>query len=165
MTRTSFARICGANTPTAGRPTDVGRLVQTCKFRVNSSHNLGSKLRGRHRMSGSATRRAGGTFDAKKYLPRVVHAYSALTPPRFLKIPSIFSFSDVHDFFLIDILLDDHLNKYPPARDYQRSFWKWALEKLESLSGDEEDNEIDERMYQHYTTLISSVWYEPNTLS
>ncbi|KAI6136247.1 putative methyltransferase-domain-containing protein [Pisolithus sp. B1] len=108
-------------------------------------------------MSGSATRRAGGTFDAKKYLLRVLHAYSALIPPRHLTIPPIFSFSNVHNFFLIDILLDDHLNKYPPAQDYQRSFWKWALERLENLSGSEEDNEIDERMYQHYTTIIPSV--------
>ncbi|KAI6112469.1 hypothetical protein EDD16DRAFT_1709822 [Pisolithus croceorrhizus] len=108
-------------------------------------------------MSGSATRRAGGTFETKKYLFRILRAYSALIPPRHLTIPPIFSFSDVHSFFLMDILLDDHLNKYPPAQDYQRNFWKWALERLEHLSGSEEDNEIDERMYQHYTTLIPSV--------
>lgn len=108
-------------------------------------------------MSVSATRRTGGGApNAKVYLLRVLHAYSALVPPRHITIPPIFSFSDVHDF-LIGILLNDHLNKYPPAREYQRGFWKWALEKLENLSKNEEDNEIDERIYQHYTTLIPSV--------
>ncbi|KAI6048007.1 putative methyltransferase-domain-containing protein [Pisolithus marmoratus] len=78
--------------------------------------------------------------DAKECLLRVLQAYSALVPPRNLAIPPTFSFSDVHNFLLND-----------------RIFWKWALEKLENLSGNEEDNEIDERMYQHYTTLIPSV--------
>lgn len=107
-------------------------------------------------MSVSATRRTGGASDAKVYLLRVLHAYSALVPPRHITIPPIFSFSDVHDL-LIGILLNDHLSKYPPAREYQHGFWKWALEKLENLSKNEEDNEIDERMYQHYTTLIPSL--------
>ena len=75
--------------------------------------------------------------DARNPLSNILHAYSALVPPRQITIPSQ-AFSEVHGFFLTNILLNEHLNQYPPSQTYQRKFWKWALERLEDLCKNEE---------------------------
>lgn len=67
----------------------------------------------------------------------LLQAYSALKHPRFLSFPSHLSFLQVHDFVLTCILLDPHMLQYPPSHTYQFSFWKWAIEQLENLLGDE----------------------------
>ncbi|KAF8482058.1 putative methyltransferase-domain-containing protein [Russula ochroleuca] len=67
----------------------------------------------------------------------LLQAYSALKHPRFLSFPSHLPFLQVHDFVLSCILLDPHLLQYPPSHAYQLSFWKWAIEHLEKLLGDE----------------------------
>jgi len=43
----------------------------------------------------------------------------------------------VHDFVLSYILLNPRLSQYPPSHTYQLSFWKWVIEHLEILLGDE----------------------------
>ena len=67
----------------------------------------------------------------------ILQAYSALKPPRFLSFPSHLSFHQVHHFMLSSILLNPHLLQYPPSHTYQLTFWKWVIEHLETLLGDE----------------------------
>ena len=67
----------------------------------------------------------------------LLQAYSALKHPRFLSFPSHLPFITVHDFVLSCILLNPHLVQYPPSHTYQLSFWKWTIEHLEILLGDE----------------------------
>jgi len=79
------------------------------------------------------------TIDTRtSKLSNILHAYSALVPPRQISIPPVLAFSEVQCFFLNNILLNEHFNQYPPSQKYQRKFWKWALERLEDLSQNEE---------------------------
>ena len=66
----------------------------------------------------------------------LVQQYARLTPPAHLQSPSV-TFNRVHDVLLNNILLDPHLRTYPPAPEYQLKFWKWAIQKLEALVGDQ----------------------------
>ncbi|KAI0281699.1 hypothetical protein BGY98DRAFT_958524, partial [Russula aff. rugulosa BPL654] len=75
----------------------------------------------------------------------LLQAYSALSTPG----------SYLHDFLLSSVLLNSHLLQYPPSHTYQLSFWKWAIEHLEKLLGDEEGAEIDERMYDRLVSLVT----------
>ncbi len=70
-------------------------------------------------------------------LSSLLQAYSALKHPRFLSFPSHLPFLQIHDFLLSSVLLNPHLLQYPPSHTYQLSFWKWAIEHLDSLLGDE----------------------------
>ncbi|KAF4604780.1 hypothetical protein EYR40_003562 [Pleurotus pulmonarius] len=83
-------------------------------------------------------------------------AYAALRPPAQIKFPAHLCFSAVHEFLLRSILLDPHLQQYPPSRQYQTVFWKWAIAYLESFDElkQNEDLEIDSRLFDHYTSLI-----------
>jgi hypothetical protein len=67
----------------------------------------------------------------------LVRAYSALKHPRLISFPSHLPFLQLHDFVLSSILLNPHLSQYPPSHTYQLSFWKWVIEHLEILLGDE----------------------------
>ncbi|KAG5220959.1 Protein-lysine N-methyltransferase EFM [Salix suchowensis] len=60
-------------------------------------------------------------------------AYAALRPPAQIKFPSYLRFSTIHEFLLRSILLDPHLQRHPPSRQYQTVFWKWAIARLESF--------------------------------
>ncbi|KAI9444909.1 hypothetical protein H4582DRAFT_2108691 [Lactarius indigo] len=84
----------------------------------------------------------------------LLQAYSALKHPRLLSFPSHLSFPQVHHFVLSSILLNPHLLQYPPAHTYQLSFWKWVIENLEILLGDE-DAEIDQRLYDRLLSLVA----------
>ncbi|KAI0257246.1 hypothetical protein BJV78DRAFT_1272308 [Lactifluus subvellereus] len=83
----------------------------------------------------------------------LLQAYSALKHPRFLSFPSHLPFHQVHDFVLSSVLLNPHLLRYPPSHTYQLSFWKWVIEHLEMLLGDE-DAEIDPRLYDRLISLV-----------
>ncbi|KAG2138681.1 putative methyltransferase-domain-containing protein [Suillus bovinus] len=87
----------------------------------------------------------------------LLKGYSALIPPLHLKFPVQCSFTEVHTFLLHQVLLDQHLEQYPPSGRYQHSFWKWAIEHLERMDkdSDEEDGEIDTRIYDRYLFLMS----------
>jgi hypothetical protein len=69
----------------------------------------------------------------------LVQRYARLTPLAHLQSPSAFpeTFNHVHDVLLNKIILDPHLRAYPPAPEYQLKFWKWAIQKLEALVGDQ----------------------------
>ncbi|KAI0304591.1 putative methyltransferase-domain-containing protein [Russula brevipes] len=85
----------------------------------------------------------------------LLRAYSALKHPRSLSLPSHLPFLQIHDFVLSRILLSPHLLQYPPSHTYQLSFWKWVVEHLEIILGDEEDAEIDQRMYDQLVSLVA----------
>ncbi|KAG1757061.1 hypothetical protein EDB19DRAFT_1655580 [Suillus lakei] len=87
----------------------------------------------------------------------LLKGYSALIPPLHLKFPLHCSFIEVHAFLLHQVLLDPHLEQYPPSGRYQQSFWKWAIGHLERMNKDEEDSEIDTRIYGRYLSLISGL--------
>ncbi|KAI9460476.1 hypothetical protein BJY52DRAFT_1168427, partial [Lactarius psammicola] len=94
-------------------------------------------------------------MSANAALFSVLQAYSALKHPRLLSFPSHLSFLQVHHFILSSILLDPHLLRYPPSHTYQLSFWKWVIEHLETLLRDEEDAEIDQRLYDRLLSLVA----------
>ncbi|KAG1850570.1 hypothetical protein DFJ58DRAFT_793355 [Suillus subalutaceus] len=52
-------------------------------------------------------------------------------------------------------------DQYPPSGRYQRSFWKWSIEHLERMDKDEEDGEIDTRIYDRYLSLMSAILVVP----
>ncbi|KDQ31265.1 hypothetical protein PLEOSDRAFT_1037061 [Pleurotus ostreatus PC15] len=86
-------------------------------------------------------------------------AYAALRPPAQIKFPGYLCFSTAHDFLLRSILLDPHLQRYPPSRQYQTVFWKWSIAHLESFDELKQnqarfDLEIDSHIFDHYTSLI-----------
>ncbi|KIJ22166.1 hypothetical protein PAXINDRAFT_95582 [Paxillus involutus ATCC 200175] len=87
----------------------------------------------------------------------ILWAYSALVPTKNLSLSPTLQFNEIHDFFLNNILLNEHLKNYPPSELYRQSFWKWAIGELENLSRNDEDNEIGERIYAHYLSLATSV--------
>ncbi|KAF9785712.1 hypothetical protein BJ322DRAFT_1055945 [Thelephora terrestris] len=93
----------------------------------------------------------------------LVRAYALLAPLAHLQFPPALpgAFTRVHDALLNEILLDPHLRAYPPATEYQLKFWKWAVQGLEALLGDE-DSEIDVRIYDRLMELIQSA---PNSQS
>ncbi|KAI0073952.1 hypothetical protein K474DRAFT_125683 [Panus rudis PR-1116 ss-1] len=96
--------------------------------------------------------------NALKSLPpsllNVLAAYASLTPPKFIEFPENISFAEAQEFFLKHLLLNKHFEKYPPSKQYDESFWKWAVEKLEKLAK-AEGAEIDEQIYDRYLTLMS----------
>ena len=59
----------------------------------------------------------------------------ALIPTNKLKFPENLSLSRLNDFFLNNILLDCHFQKYPPSEQYQIGLWKWVIQHLEELGG------------------------------
>lgn len=66
----------------------------------------------------------------------ILRAYATLQPPKSIQKPEV-PFSAAHDFLLQRLLLSPHFNDYPPSRQYQITFWKWAIEWLESLMSGE----------------------------
>ena len=79
----------------------------------------------------------------------LLRAYAALHPTRRLQWPSNKSSVQIQDYIINNILLNDHLAKYPPAPSYQITFWKWVIEHLES-----DHAEIDEAIYEKYISVI-----------
>lgn len=72
-------------------------------------------------------------YEVEEILVKVLQYFSTLQSPKSLRIPLHLSFSRAHDFFLNRILLAPHFERYPPSKDYQYTFWKWAIHFLENL--------------------------------
>ena len=79
------------------------------------------------------------TVSGWTQMDNIVRGYARLTPLAHLRLSSESpgTFNRVHDVLLNNVLLDTHLRAYPPAPEYQLKFWKWAVQKLEVLIGDE----------------------------
>ncbi|KJA28651.1 hypothetical protein HYPSUDRAFT_177918 [Hypholoma sublateritium FD-334 SS-4] len=86
--------------------------------------------------------------------------YYALTPVNRLQLPLILPPNRINDFLVCEILINEHHQRYPPSPEYQKRFWKWAIAHLEELarvktSGeDDEEFEIDSRIYDYYLSLM-----------
>ena len=63
----------------------------------------------------------------------ILQGYASLIATRFLPDISNTSFDEAHDFLLNWLLLNPQFQAYPPSKQYQASFWKWAIGKLEEL--------------------------------
>ncbi|KAF9643953.1 hypothetical protein BDM02DRAFT_3191056 [Thelephora ganbajun] len=87
----------------------------------------------------------------------LVQDYARLTSLAQFQLPSASpgAFNRVQDTLLNEILLDPHFRVYPPAPEYQLRFWKWTIQGLEALI-DDEDTEIDARIYDRLVELIQS---------
>ncbi|KAJ4485676.1 putative methyltransferase-domain-containing protein [Lentinula aciculospora] len=84
--------------------------------------------------------------------------YASLAPTRFVSIPSNVSFAEINRCLLDLIVLNSHFEKYPPSKQYQRSFWKIIIGQLEDLltrTSDEEE-EIDPRILHFYLSILPS---------
>lgn len=82
----------------------------------------------------------------------LLKGYSALIPPVHLKFPFHCSFTETHTFLLHQVLLDLHLEEYPPSGRYQQAFWKWAIEHLERMDkGEEVCNSVAEPTHSFIT--------------
>ncbi|KAH7922694.1 hypothetical protein BV22DRAFT_1037234 [Leucogyrophana mollusca] len=84
----------------------------------------------------------------------LLRGYSALLLPQNLAFPSHIPFSIIQAFLIDRILLNPHLEAYPPSERYQHSFWKWATQCLETMPKDDDD-EIDEQIYERYVSLLA----------
>ncbi|KAH9837356.1 putative methyltransferase-domain-containing protein [Rhodofomes roseus] len=91
--------------------------------------------------------------DVREPFFSVLCGYVSNVPLRLIPDLASISFEEAHNFFLNRLLLNPHVQAYPPAERYQILFWKWAIETLESLL-DEQDAEIDDRLYNHLVNLI-----------
>jgi hypothetical protein len=83
-------------------------------------------------------------------LCRLKCAYATLTPVNRLQWPISSSIEQAQDYIIQQILLDDHLKKYPPSTAYQRSFWRWVLQELEYNNAD-----VDTQVYEFYLEVMS----------
>ncbi|KAH9849275.1 hypothetical protein C2E23DRAFT_870795 [Lenzites betulinus] len=93
----------------------------------------------------------------------VLRAYGTLQPPKSIRKEDI-TFNPLHSFLLDHILLSHHFEAFPPSKQYQSSFWRWAIDWLEELVADEARHiltetfdEIDERIYTHHIDLVQEL--------
>ena len=61
----------------------------------------------------------------------VLHKYCSLAPIKSISFPNSAKLRELQDFLLDNILLDPHLQRYPPSQQYQKIFWKWSIGELE----------------------------------
>lgn len=67
----------------------------------------------------------------------ILRSFSSLFPPNSLTFPTQLPPSAIHDFLLESILLNSHFKTYPPSTQYQKTFWKWAINNLEVFGSGE----------------------------
>ncbi|KAK0481801.1 hypothetical protein IW261DRAFT_1102940 [Armillaria novae-zelandiae] len=70
----------------------------------------------------------------------VLQEYAAIVPASRMQFPHFISKETFHEFLLQSIILDPHFSKFPPSKQYQKSFWKRVVQYLEL------DVEIDTRI-------------------
>ena len=75
--------------------------------------------------------------------------FAALTPIRYLEWPTSTPLDVTQDFLIDQLIYSEHFRLYPPSENYQRSFWKWVISKLE-----ERDEEVREEIYSIYLELL-----------
>ncbi|KZT30931.1 hypothetical protein NEOLEDRAFT_1159994 [Neolentinus lepideus HHB14362 ss-1] len=62
----------------------------------------------------------------------LLREYGALLPSRLLRFPLGIPWPELHNLLLENVLLDQHFTSYPPSVEYQRAFWKAAIDHLEA---------------------------------
>ncbi|KAH7906474.1 putative methyltransferase-domain-containing protein [Hygrophoropsis aurantiaca] len=91
--------------------------------------------------------------EDNKNLFSLLWGYSALVAPQKLVFPTHLPFSIVQHFLIHHILLNPHLEIYSPSERYQYTFWKWVTQCLETMP-QHDDDEIDDRIYERYISLL-----------
>ncbi|KAG6846041.1 hypothetical protein H0H87_006405 [Tephrocybe sp. NHM501043] len=94
----------------------------------------------------------------------ILRAYASLAPLKKIAWPINLSFDVVHGFLLETVLLSSHLMQYPPAEQYQATFWKWAIQHLESMTA-MTDNEASPSYITHYWDPLAQASPEPEFIS
>lgn len=69
----------------------------------------------------------------------ILRIYATLQSPKLILTPDV-PFESAHVFLLDHVLLNRHFGEYPPSKQYQLTFWKWAIGWLERLASDEACN-------------------------
>ncbi|KAL1748932.1 hypothetical protein HDZ31DRAFT_79288 [Schizophyllum fasciatum] len=93
----------------------------------------------------------------------LLRGYASLVPTNTLSFPNVKSLLMLMDALVVYFLDSAHFQQYAPSTQYQKIFWKWAINHLESLvSQTEEDVELDDRIYNHYLGLIQQSTDAPN---
>ena len=116
-----------------------------------SSCQLHPKLEGLGFNNWNHMSNSAACFDDIELLT-LLRGYSALIPPAHLTFPLRCSFTEAHAFLLHQVLLDSHLEQYPPSERYQQAFWKWVIEHLERMNkGEEVCERVAESTYSFIT--------------
>ncbi|KAK0465492.1 uncharacterized protein EV420DRAFT_1760162 [Desarmillaria tabescens] len=89
------------------------------------------------------------TYDDSE-LFTILREYAAIVPVSRIRFPYSSSKDTLHDFLLQSIILNPHFQKYPPSKQYQKSFWKCVVQHLEL------DVEIDTRILSILTETFTS---------
>ncbi|CED84541.1 Predicted methyltransferase [Phaffia rhodozyma] len=88
----------------------------------------------------------------------LLYQYAALQPVSHLVLLPPLDLARSQDELIRLLLLNQTLIKYPPARNYRRSFWKRLVGVLESAvslpEAEEEELEVDEAIYDAYLLAI-----------
>ncbi|KZT73224.1 hypothetical protein DAEQUDRAFT_662533 [Daedalea quercina L-15889] len=100
--------------------------------------------------------------DLPDALFTILQAYASLSHPKNLPDLLHYSFTDVHDFLLNWLLLHPHFRVYQPSGRYQVLFWKWAIQRLETLIQGQ-DAEINDRIYTHLVDMVQGVCPDPSS--
>ncbi|KAF9513011.1 hypothetical protein BS47DRAFT_1010622 [Hydnum rufescens UP504] len=77
----------------------------------------------------------------------IQQVYGALLPAKNLPEPLHTLQGDLVD----QIILNPHFEIYPPSVTYQRAFWKYVTQTIEAA-----DEEVDDRIYQRYISLLKA---------
>ncbi|KAI5124119.1 hypothetical protein M0805_000932 [Coniferiporia weirii] len=79
----------------------------------------------------------------------LIQSYASLAPVSGLTWPVSIPCDQAQKSLIEHLISSKHFQSFPPSYSYQRSFWKWTLENLEGRG-----EEVDERIYAHYITLL-----------
>lgn len=87
----------------------------------------------------------------------LLRSYGTISNPKYLVFPTTLglSFRTVHDFFVNDLLCDEHFQAYPPSSDFQRTWWKWVLIGLEDMVRGADDEEVSTRAAIYLSSVIT----------
>lgn len=61
----------------------------------------------------------------------VLQGYCRLAKLSELSLPDSVGLEELQQFLVAQLLLDSHLQSYPPSQQYQKTFWKWYIIELE----------------------------------
>ncbi|KAF9074982.1 hypothetical protein BDP27DRAFT_1287196 [Rhodocollybia butyracea] len=97
-------------------------------------------------------------MTVRREMFNLLREYAYLAPAKAVHLPTHIPFTEINRCLLDLILLNSHFQKYPPSKQYQRSFWKVIIAELENSLSElqDEDEEIDHRVLDHYLSILPS---------
>ncbi|KAL5519172.1 hypothetical protein ACEPAH_855 [Sanghuangporus vaninii] len=79
----------------------------------------------------------------------ILRAFASLSPIKYLAWPATTPVEEIQSFLIDHLISSDHFRLYPPSANYQKSFWKWVISRIE-----EQDEEVQEEIYSRYLALL-----------